>query len=29
MVAKGGAYELAQPDPIDMTAALKLLSEGK
>jgi ABC-type branched-subunit amino acid transport system substrate-binding protein len=28
MEAKAGAYGLAQPDPIDMTAALKKLSEG-
>ena len=27
-VAKGGAYELLQPDPIDMTAALKVLAGG-
>jgi len=28
-VAKNGVYELLHPDPMDMTPALKLLSEGK
>ena len=28
-VANNGVYELAQPDPIDMTAALELLSQGQ
>jgi branched-chain amino acid transport system substrate-binding protein len=28
-VAKGGKYELLHPDPMDMTPALRLLSEGQ
>jgi ABC-type branched-subunit amino acid transport system substrate-binding protein len=28
-VAKGGIYELLHPEPMDMTPALKLLSEGQ
>jgi ABC-type branched-subunit amino acid transport system substrate-binding protein len=28
-VAKNGAYELLRPDPMDMTPALKILSEGR
>ena len=28
-VANGGAYELSRPEPMDMTAALELLSEGQ